>query len=278
MSSGVATWWALLSAVAVLNISAWLLAAATNKGRQASRLQLLLSAGYVFGCAFRSFLPVFDVPRLCLVDTPLSSVLVGRSVATIAELCFAAQWALWLHESSRAVQSGVARIASQAILPLIFVAEICSWIAVLTTANLGHVFENSLWGICAVLVVVGLLAIAPRIHPSNRPLVATWCIGGIAYIAFMFIADVPMYWSRWIADEASGRDYLTFTQGVADASACKLVSFRWEDWKNEVAWMSLYFSVGVWVSLSLVWAPVPARKDGLSTRQMGARKPAAGSP
>src|SRR6186713_3195989 len=59
----------------------------------ARRLQLLVSAGYVFGCAFRSFLPVFDVPRVTLVDSWLSSAMVGRSVATVAELCFAIQWA-----------------------------------------------------------------------------------------------------------------------------------------------------------------------------------------
>jgi hypothetical protein len=257
MSSGVATWWALLSAVAVINISAWLRAAATNRRRQTSRLQLLLCAGYVFGCAFRSFLPVFDIPRICLADTWLSSVLVGRSVATIAELCFAAQWAVWLHESARVVQNEFARIASRLIVPLILIAEICSWFAVLTTANLGHVFENSLWGISAVLVVGALLVMTPRIPARLRPLLATWSIGGIAYIAFMFIADVPMYWARWVADEAGGRSYLSLAQGVADASACKLVSFQWQDWKHEVAWMSLYFSVGVWVSLSLVFIPTP---------------------
>jgi hypothetical protein len=143
------------------------------------------------------------------------------------------------------------------ILPLIVIAEACSWFAVLTTANLGHVFENSLWGIAAVLVVGGLLVMAPGFPPHRRPLLATWIIGGIAYIAFMFIADVPMYWSRWVADEASGRTYLTLAQGAADASACKLVSFQWEHWKNEVTWMSLYFSAGVWVSLSLVFTPTP---------------------
>ena len=58
------------------------------------RAQLLLSAFYVFGCAFRSALPVFDVPRITLFNTWLSSVAVGRSVATIAEVCFVAQWAL----------------------------------------------------------------------------------------------------------------------------------------------------------------------------------------
>ena len=57
-------------------------------------LMLLLCAAYVFGCAFRSFLPRADVQRICLFDTWLSSVMVGRTVATVAEVAFAAQWAL----------------------------------------------------------------------------------------------------------------------------------------------------------------------------------------
>jgi hypothetical protein len=32
------------------------------------------------------------------------------------------------------------------------------------------------------------------------------------------------------------------------------VSMLWEDWKSEVTWMTLYFSFGVWVSISLIYA------------------------
>jgi len=76
----------------------------------------------------------------------------------------------------------------------------------------------------------------------------------------MFIADVPMYWSRWITDQATAREYFSIGQGIADASACKLVSFRWEDWRNEVAWMSLYYSGGVWVSISLTFTRSATRR------------------
>ena len=90
-------------------------------------------------------------------------------------------------------------------------------------------------------------------------MLAVWVVGGALYVAFMFLVDVPMYWSRWIADQANARDYLSIAQGVVDASSCKLVSFRWEDWRNEVTWMSLYFSVGVWVSISLIFVAMPAK-------------------
>ena len=261
MPFSVHSWWAFLCALAVFNIAAWLLAAATIRRRRLEthpdtfairRTQLMLSGLYVFGCAFRSVLPVYDVPRICMVDSWLSSVLVGRSVATIAELAFAAQWALLLRESARATGSAAVRTVSRAIVPLIVVAEICSWLAVLTTVNLGHVFENSLWGLSAALIVASLISIAPRWPSGGRPLLAVWIVTGLAYVVFMFVVDVPMYWSRWIADEANARDYLSIAQGIVDASSCKLESSRWEDWRNEVAWMTLYFSGGVWASISLI--------------------------
>jgi hypothetical protein len=73
----------------------------------------------------------------------------------------------------------------------------------------------------------------------------------------MFLVDVPMYWSRWLADEASGRAYLSAMQGLLDVSQRWVVSHRWEIWKTEVVWMSLYFSVAVWFSIALVHAPLP---------------------
>src|SRR5262245_29290947 len=171
MGGEVFWWWFFLCTVAGFNILAWALSAAALERRQAAlspgeydlrRVQLLLSAGYVLGCAFRSALPVFDVQRFVLFDTWLSSVVVGRSVATFAELCFAAQWALLLNQVSRATGSGVGRVTSLVMVPLIAVAEVFSWYSVLTTSNLGHVIEESIWGLSAALLVTSLLWIWPR--------------------------------------------------------------------------------------------------------------------
>ena len=268
MSAGVFWWWFFLCAVGGLNILAWSLSAGYLRRRRAvlsaeeyasRRLQLLLSAGYVFGCAFRSVMPVYDVGRVCLFDSWLCSVIIGRSVATFAELCFAAQWALLLRDISRATGSGVGRVTAKVMVPLIAVAEMCSRYSVLTTSNLGHVVEESIWALSAGLLVMSLLWIWPRCSASLRPLLAAWCAAGIAYVAFMFLIDVPMYWSRWLADEASGRHYLSITQGLLDVSGRWVVSHSWDVWKNEIAWMSLYFSVAVWLSIALVHAPVLAR-------------------
>jgi hypothetical protein len=254
----VASWHTLLRANAALNLALLCTVAVFAHRHHAEStavgLQLALSAFYVLGCAFRSMLPVYDIPRIVLVDSPLSGVMVGRSVATVAELCFASQWALMLHAMARLVRSPFAQTVSLAIVPLIVLAEACSWYAVLTTRQRGHVIENSIWGISAALMVASLWVIGPhRLASLYGPTIA-WCIGGSAYVVFIFLVDVPMYWSRSRTDEAGGRPYLSIARGAADLCQRRVVSSRWEDWKGEMLWMSLYFTFGVWSSLSLVYA------------------------
>ena len=143
---------------------------------------------------------------------------------------------------------------SLGLVPLIALAEGCSWHAVLTTAQRGHVVENSMWGLAAALVVASMLVIGPHRLAALHPLMIAWCVGGAAYVAFIFFFDVPMYRSRWLADQANGRQYLSIADGALDIWRRWTVSYRWEDWKNEVLWMSLYFTLGVWSSISLVYA------------------------
>jgi hypothetical protein len=264
MFTGTEEWWTALRVVSAINVLAWLAAAwwtlrqreaLTPTARASRRWQLLFCAGYVFGCAWRSLLPVYDVQRIVLVDSWWSSVIVGRSVATLAELCFAAQWALLLREAAEATASRFAHAVSRAVVPIIVVAETCSWHAVLTTANLGHVVEESLWGLCAALLAISLLAIWPRVERSLRPLLAFWCAAAAVYVAYMFAVDVPMYWARWVDDEAQGRAYFGVLQGAVDASTRWTVTHSWEVWRTEVTWMTLYFSLAVWMSIALVHLP-----------------------
>jgi hypothetical protein len=257
-------WWYLLCAVSLLNALGWVASVVVIRRRSELhdpetwtliQLQMLLSAGYVFGCAYRSIFPVYDVMRLCLVDSWLSSVIVGRSVATFAELCFAAQWALLLRGVSQATRSPVGVIVSRAVVPMIAVAELCSWYAVLTTYNLGHVLEESIWGLCGGLLVASFLFIWPRCKREFRPALSAACLFGLAYVVYMFMVDVPMYWARWVADTEQHRQYLGIVQGLVDASQRWIVSDRWADWQTEVGWMSLYFSVAVWLSIIMIHLP-----------------------
>jgi len=185
----------------------------------------------------------------------VSSVIVGRSVATVAELCFMAQCALLLHHIAKDARARFWVGLSWFLVPLIVMAEVCSWYGVLTTSYLGNAVEESIWALSALLVIVGFLTLWFRCGAAYRPFLAAGAVVGIAYVTFMCAVDVPMYVSRWLADEASGREYLSVSQGLWDVGARWTVSFAWEEWRTEIPWMSLYFSVGVWWSIALVHAP-----------------------
>ena len=87
----------------------------------------------------------------------------------------------------------------------------------------------------------------------------------------MFTIDVPMYFNRWRGDTAAGAHYLTFAEGIRDAATRWVVTMRIEDWRWEMLWMSLYFSFGVWISVSLIRAPYPA---AVPARSAAAPQPA----
>jgi hypothetical protein len=205
----------------------------------------------VFGCAFRSFLPRADVQRICLFDTWLSSVVVGRSVATVAEVAFAAQWALFLHQLGTMTGADTTLNAAWVIVPLILIAECFSWYAVLTTNYVGNAIENSIWALAFFIVGTGLCRLLPEFDSLVRVALVIAIVGIVGYLAFLMTVDVPMYLSRWRADVAGGGKLLGPLEGLRDVSTRWVVTHDLAEWKDEIAWMSLYFSMAVWASLAL---------------------------
>jgi hypothetical protein len=63
--------------------------------------------------------------------------------------------------------------------------------------------------------------------------------------------DVPMYLGRWRAEVGDGSTLLSPLEGLRDVSTRWIVTHDLTEWKDEIAWMSLYFSLAVWSSLAL---------------------------
>ena len=258
-SNPLAWWWSALTLVSGVNIAVWVVMYRQFHGQPVGALgatpgieiMLLLSAAYVFGCAFRSLLPRADVQRICLFDTWLSSVVVGRTVATVAELCFVAQWAMILHQLGTMTVADTALNAALVIIPLILIAECFSWYAVLTTHYLGNAIENSIWAIAFFIIGIGLCRLLPEFEGPVRAVLACAIAGIAAYLVFLMTVDVPMYLRRWRAGVADGSQRLRPLEGLRDVSTRWIVTHDLAEWKDEIPWMSLYFSAAVWASLAL---------------------------
>ena len=257
-SNPLAWWWSALTLVSGVNIAVWfmlyrqLAPPVSSAGSAAgTETMLLLCAAYVFGCAFRSFLPRADVQRICLFDTWLSSVFVGRTVATVAEVAFAAQWAVILHQLGTMAGADTTVYIAWAIVPLIVIAECFSWHAVLTTKYLHNAIENSIWAAVFFMIGVGLCRLLPEFDGLVRAVLIVSIVGIAFFLAFLMTVDVPMYLSRWRTDVAEGNALLHPLEGLRDVRTRWVVTHDLAEWKDEIAWMSLYFSLAVWSSLAL---------------------------
>lgn len=189
--------------------------------------------------------------RICLFDTWLSSVVIGRSVATVAEVSFAAQWAMVLGLLGGMAGVDAALTVAWVIVPMIVVAQCCSWYGVLTTNYLANAIENSIWAVAFLIVGISLCWLLPEFDGAVRVILVAAIIGITGYLAFLTLVDVPMYLSRWQSGLADGGKGLGPLDGLRDASTRWIVTHDLAQWKDEIPWMSLYFTAAVWASLAL---------------------------
>lgn len=265
MSGELQAWWTFLCVVATTNAIMWALSARLLSQRQGHwpansyatrRLILWLSAGYVIGCGFRSVLPMIEVTRICLHDLWISRVVITRSIATIAELCFAIQWALVLHEAGLNVGSRIVVIVSRLLVPIIIVAELFCWAAVLRADYLSHALENAHWTLAAVLGLVALIVLWPRIVKAQRYILAGAIVCSMGYVIFMITIDVPMYLARWEAAISSGQELRPLLDGIHLALQRCLIQQDWILWREDAVWLTLYFTIAVWISIVLPHSPL----------------------
>src|SRR5262249_43635333 len=111
--------------------------------------------------------------------------------------------------------------------------------------------ENSLWAVTFLLIAVALLALLNRFAGVVQLAIGAALVGILGYVAFMSTVDVPMYVDRWLTDAAAGKQLLGLFAGLHDAASRWVVTHDIALWNDEIAWMSLYFSLAVWTSLAL---------------------------
>ncbi len=140
-------WWRILSSIALCNIFMWFYSIAILRRNNDTTTphphvdpnahshqyyHLVLSGVYVFVCAYRSFLPRIDLERYCLFDTKYSSIVLGRAAATVAEVSFSAQVALFMYNLGGKYHHPNIQCFALFIVPCITVAQCFCWCGVLT--------------------------------------------------------------------------------------------------------------------------------------------------
>lgn len=250
------SWWRTLCALALLNIGLWLTVLHLGPvGGAHAELQLALSGVYVLVCAYRSVLPRVDLERLVVVDTRLSSIFLGRAAATVAEICFALQLGLLVHQLGLHAGMPWVQTAAWAIPAFMIVAQGFCWHSVLTLNHITQAIESSLWaaGFSWMAVLLGVIALGSS--GWVEALAICGILGALAFVAYVVSVDVPMYWRRYQHGRARGQAYMRLDQGARDAWQRRVPSGNWAAWKADALWLTPYFSVGVWVSIAMVCVP-----------------------
>jgi hypothetical protein len=161
-----------------------------------------------------------------------------------------------LRKLAQLSHSDTAKNIAKLIVPLIALAECCSWYAVISTDFLGNVLENSLWTVTFTLIAIALARVALSFRGIPQWAIAATAAGAIGYVIFMSMIDVPMYFGRWQAELADGAQPFGLLAGLYDVATRWIVTRHIARWHHEILWMSLYFSAAVWASLLLGGFPL----------------------
>lgn len=256
MDTQVRSWCRALRALAVLNLGLWLaVALAGPVAGVHGRVQLGLSGVYVLVCAYRSLLPRVDLERLVVVDSHLSSIFLGRTAATVAEICFALQLGLFVHQLAAHAGLPAVQAAAWAVPMFMVVAQAFCWHSVLTLNHITQAVESTLWaaGFSWMAALLGIVALNSSGWVQSLAVFAI--LGAACFVAYVLSVDVPMYWRRYRAGRAQGLVYMRLDEGARDAWQRRVPSGNWVSWKADALWLTPYFSVGVWASIAMACIP-----------------------
>jgi len=218
--------------------------------RNYQKMMRILCFFYVLGCSFRT------VSQLsCTVRR------ISNDIETLASQT----------NDGKTTQTFCLKIKRIAFLPIIvnFVAQGFCWMGIITTKQIWHVYEESIWTIsifvlslCCILMIESLNGLVEKQDNERRNLngeiqslvsfMKRFVFCGIAYCSYMILVDIVLYYNRFLEDEKKGTKYFTFSEGILDSMKCRKFSQSYDDWKGDLSWITLYFSVCVWLSIYLM--------------------------
>ena len=180
-----------------------------------------------------------------MADSWHHSPLLGRAIASVGEVVFAGQVAVFVDANWR-----------RAVLGGVVAAECLSFAGVALENYAFFVCEETLWACCGLAVLA-----RSRLRSAEVRAVL------VAYLGYMVFYDIPMYARRYRA--SPGGSGLGLRRGLADATACRVVSTATEAWRPHFVWMSWNYTAAPLLSLACAVAARRERTDAtLKSREL----------
>ncbi len=259
-------WNKFLTSVSIFNIVLVLNYYYLNKNIMDNQKLLILILVFIFVivCAIRSIWPRTDSYKLCYYNNLISIPTVGRILATFAEMSFVILIVIItnviLDDSSDGSKLfTVLKKYNYCLIPMIFCAQIFCWIGVTTIRPIFNAIEESLWAILgsSKLIIFSIIyyiltnrnSLSPKLNHIKFicPIIIISCL---LYVLFMVKHDIPMYIKRHKEDKTKP---LNFIDGLKNLSRCNKVSKSYNDWKEEIPWLTGYFTFAVWITIIILY-------------------------
>ena len=219
---------------------------------------------YVLVCALRSIWPRVDGSGLCFYDNFISSPFFGRCCATVAEISFG----LFLVNVTKIIfryigpfsVKNILSILNNSLVYIITIAQFFCWMGIISKDANYNAIEESLWTIFGsskfIIYLILLLNInqlkQTKYVKSIKRILPYILIFSFSYIFFMVNIDVPMYLKRAKVNKKNNIKYNDFVDGVNTLTKCQKITKSYQDWKEDIPWLSLYFSLSVWASIIIL--------------------------
>lgn len=268
MNPTVQLWYGLLLVAALVNIALYVYSTQTPAAQSYQSQLRLLAFPVVLQCAWRSVFPSLYLQRYVFWDTPLNSILLDRSFACVGELTWNTMLALCfchidkqLAPKPNPAGGGTAWVRTSAIAMVIMyvVAECTSYYNTATENELFAAIEVLLDATSQAFLLPATVFLFTKLPAAGRwSLSATYFLIAFALqalflIVYNFAIDAPMYYARYEADQAAGKHYLPFGEGLLDAATHRVPTHLLKDWQADMLWMVGYFVFNPLAATIVAW-------------------------
>ena len=274
-------WWSQLVATAVCTFSFALFVGCNisfstdSTIRQYQKRCVGFAQPFIFECIWRSIYPSLYIPRQVLWDTWHNSIMMDRTLAAIGEVC----WVIQIHyvvqfinfqvraiELSKGIDDlrGTYFVHQAAKLAVCFavLGEMFSYWSTGTLNNLYATYEPCCWTVlfalftlCAIQLWKRLSVIQPQGTRSVTITLAIMIVAGVIYVYYMLTENIPMYYERYLEDQANGVQYLPVWHGLWQALWLRYPRHDFNAWSEDWSWMTAYFSIACWSAILLMHSP-----------------------
>jgi len=221
--------------VCAFNVLAWF---AIFQARGGHGIGIWCSLTYVLACAFRCSMPRDVVRNVALIDSKLSAVGIGRTVATVGEVAFAVQLGTALDLPILAV--------------LLSIAQCWCWCSVFSGRFIFNCVEQTHWAVAACIVA----------YNGGQPGVR---FAAVLFLLYLISVDIPQYYELHV-EQARAAKGVTTVRAEAPPPRCfnadvllrifstpAVITDDIRVWRTELFWMTAYFGTAVWCSLLLAF-------------------------